>query len=342
MKRILSLLLSFILVMGIAIPTVSAEEPLVPRSFALDMRASLGTYNGTEYIVLDIEVVDITDPYGIIGIEFNIEFDGDKLIPLWQTDVELNGDGLGNVDGVNIPQMIVAWPKMEKTTYIPGQGLFTYEIFAAMGICAEYSVTGSGVLNVDLLMLDGTDAVAKNDGDIALRLYFTPVDGFENGATYTFTVDGQYDVPAYQAADIVIAATSGIVNVGNYLDHLDKLRVFGYGDEASVTVRGELPQPDESSDPDESEQSEDISSETSEDESSDPSLHRPAVDGMGDANGDEITDNLDAAYILRYDAQMISFTEEQLQKCDVNGDGIVNSLDGALVLKYDAGLIQNF
>ncbi len=370
MKRILSLLLSFALVFGLTPLAVSATEPLVPRSFALDMRASLGTYKGTEYIVLDIEVVDITDPYGIISIEFNIEFDGDKLVPLWQTDVELNGDALGNVDGVNIPQMVVAWPTMEKTTYIPGEGVYTYDIFAAMGLCTEYSITGNGVLNVDLLMLDGTDAVAKEDGEIALRLYFTPVDGFDNGATYTFVVDGQYDVPSYNSADITLAATSGIINVGNFQDHLELLRIFGYGAEASVTVReaeSETSEPEEdydssfteseesnlefSSEEEPSEQeselsevSEEISEseETTEEESSDPSFHRPSIDGKGDANGDGLTDNLDAAFILRHDARIISFTEEQLENCDVNGDGTVNNLDAALVLKYDVGLIQNF
>ena len=333
MKRIISLLLSFALIIGVSLWSVPAAEPLVPRKFALDMNASLGTYKGAEYIVLDISIVDITDPYGIVSIEFDIEFDGTKLTPLWQTAVQLNGDGEQVADGSITPQMIVSWPKMQKTTYIPGHGLHTYEVDAVIGLCKEYAVSGNGKLNVDFLMMDNCDAVVKEDGEMAFRLYFTPNDGFDNGATYTFKVDGKYDVPYSNQSDIGVAATSGLLNEPGYKDRLSELRVYGYGDEASVTVRDEVEEPDINSE---------SSEESSEEESSDPSLHRPSVAGKGDVNGDGIADNLDAAYVLRYDAFMTDFTDEQLKNGDVNSDGTVNSVDAAQILKYDAGLIGSF
>jgi len=63
---------------------------------------------------------------------------------------------------------------------------------------------------------------------------------------------------------------------------------------------------------------------------------------LGDVNGDGKTDNLDAAYVLKYDASLISLDALQLAMGDVNADGVVNSLDAALILKFDADLITVF
>lgn len=63
---------------------------------------------------------------------------------------------------------------------------------------------------------------------------------------------------------------------------------------------------------------------------------------LGDVNGDGSTDNLDAAYTLRHDANLIQLTETQMAIADVNGDGQVNSLDAAAILRFDAGLITQF
>ncbi len=63
---------------------------------------------------------------------------------------------------------------------------------------------------------------------------------------------------------------------------------------------------------------------------------------LGDVNGDGVTDNLDAAYVLRHNAMLITLTGDALTLGDVSGDGTVNSLDAALILKYDAGLIEGF
>lgn len=63
---------------------------------------------------------------------------------------------------------------------------------------------------------------------------------------------------------------------------------------------------------------------------------------FGDVNGDGSSDNLDAAFVLRYDAMLTELDEQQLVCADVNGDGTVNSLDAAVILRYDAGLITEF
>ncbi len=62
----------------------------------------------------------------------------------------------------------------------------------------------------------------------------------------------------------------------------------------------------------------------------------------GDASGDGIVNSLDAAQVLKHDAQLITLSAEAVAASDVNGDGIVNSLDAAQVLKYDAELIEYF
>lgn len=55
---------------------------------------------------------------------------------------------------------------------------------------------------------------------------------------------------------------------------------------------------------------------------------------IGDVNGDGAVDNLDAAWVLQYDAGI----RTGIRNGDVNGDGNVNSLDAARILKYDAGI----
>ncbi len=60
------------------------------------------------------------------------------------------------------------------------------------------------------------------------------------------------------------------------------------------------------------------------------------VEFFCDVNGDGLTDNLDSALILKYDAGLTDTAEGG----DANGDGDVDNLDAAMVLKYDAGLEQ--
>lgn len=59
-----------------------------------------------------------------------------------------------------------------------------------------------------------------------------------------------------------------------------------------------------------------------------------------DPNGDGKINSLDAATILKYDAGLYAFTDQQLADADANGDGKVNSLDAAFILKIDAALIM--
>lgn len=63
---------------------------------------------------------------------------------------------------------------------------------------------------------------------------------------------------------------------------------------------------------------------------------------VGDTSCDGIVNSLDAAFILRHDAELITLSENGLKNGDVNFDGIVNSLDAAQVLRYDAGLSDGF
>ncbi len=66
----------------------------------------------------------------------------------------------------------------------------------------------------------------------------------------------------------------------------------------------------------------------------------PKVPSKGDVNGDGRSDNLDAAWVLKHNAKLITIADECLNNADVNDDGEVNSLDAALILRYDAGLIE--
>lgn len=63
---------------------------------------------------------------------------------------------------------------------------------------------------------------------------------------------------------------------------------------------------------------------------------------LGDVNGDGDINNLDAVYVLKYDAGIIALTEAQLKAADVSGDEVADNQDAALILKFDAGCIQGF
>ncbi|MBQ3196126.1 MAG: leucine-rich repeat protein [Clostridia bacterium] len=78
---------------------------------------------------------------------------------------------------------------------------------------------------------------------------------------------------------------------------------------------------------------------TDEDNSSESSEDQTAY-LKGDVNDDGVTDNLDAAFILRHDAMLAVLTGEALAAGDVNGDDRVDSLDASMVLKYDAGIVE--
>ena len=63
---------------------------------------------------------------------------------------------------------------------------------------------------------------------------------------------------------------------------------------------------------------------------------------LGDVNGDESVNVLDANLVRKYAAKLIDFDEKQLVSADVNGDGKINVLDANLIRKFAAKLIDSF
>ncbi len=220
MKRIIALLLIMLALLAASTTVTAVTPPAVERVYRPDMYASVAYHNGNKYIALDIIINDITEPTGLLSVGFNIEFDGDALVPLWQTDTELNGDGT-MAGKYNPPQMITKWPTFDFTF-----GGTTYTLFAAEGLCKPYAVTGKGVLNVNMVAnIDYITEGISEDGAMAFRLYFTPTAGFKEGDTYTFTINGQYDEEIPQKV---------IVEGSNNASPIR--RVLGYGGKASITL----------------------------------------------------------------------------------------------------------
>ncbi len=59
---------------------------------------------------------------------------------------------------------------------------------------------------------------------------------------------------------------------------------------------------------------------------------------QGDVNGDGEVSPLDASLVLRYDAGLISLSDDALKNADMNGDGKISPLDASIILQKDAGL----
>lgn len=55
---------------------------------------------------------------------------------------------------------------------------------------------------------------------------------------------------------------------------------------------------------------------------------------LGDVNQDKAVDSADAQALLRYNAELEEFSEEQLESADVNRDNVVDSSDAGLILQY--------
>ncbi len=218
-KRTASLLLLILILTATALPVVAA--PVCPRVYRPDMYASVGYHGGEKYIALDVIINGITEPTGLLSVGFYIDFDGDALEPLWKTDKELNGDGT-MTGKYNPPQMITSWPTFEFS--FAGQ---THIIPAAEGLCKPYAVTGKGRLNVNLVAnIDYITDGIKEDGAMAIRLYFKPTAGFKEGDTYTFTIDGQYDESIPQK--VQVEGSNGASPMVQ--------RVLGYGTKTSITL----------------------------------------------------------------------------------------------------------
>jgi len=225
LKRLTALLLFIVVFVAAALPVGAASEPVLPRVYRPVMSASVAEYKGNQYIALDISIKDITDPTGLLSIGFNVLFDGDALVPLWQTDKELNGDGT-MAGKYNPPQMITNWP-----TFNFSFGGQNHVLYAAEGLCKSYEKTGKGILNVNLVVnIDYVSQGVTEDDALSLRLYFTPVDGFDQNAVFTFTIDGQYEETAPQRV--------GVEGTNNARPMPQ--RVLGYGAQAVITLWGAI------------------------------------------------------------------------------------------------------
>ena len=62
----------------------------------------------------------------------------------------------------------------------------------------------------------------------------------------------------------------------------------------------------------------------------------------GDVNGDGVVDASDAMALLRYDALLVTLSDDSLTAADVNGDGQVDAVDAIIILQYDAKMITEF
>lgn len=63
---------------------------------------------------------------------------------------------------------------------------------------------------------------------------------------------------------------------------------------------------------------------------------------LGDVNQDEKVDSADAGTLLRYNAEMETLSEEQLEAADVNRDAAADTGDAGMILQYTAELITEF
>ena len=63
---------------------------------------------------------------------------------------------------------------------------------------------------------------------------------------------------------------------------------------------------------------------------------------LGDANLDEKVNTLDAVFILKHSAGILTLEGQAFIQGDVNVNGKVNTADATLILKYAAGLIDSF
>ena len=63
---------------------------------------------------------------------------------------------------------------------------------------------------------------------------------------------------------------------------------------------------------------------------------------LGDVNEDGKIDFLDAITVLRFDAEIIQLTDNQMKAAEVNKDSKVDFLDAITILRYDAEIIDSF
>ena len=63
---------------------------------------------------------------------------------------------------------------------------------------------------------------------------------------------------------------------------------------------------------------------------------------MGDVDLNGAVDTEDTAAVLKYNAELAEFTDEQQQAADVDRNGIADSSDAAVILQFAAEKIKSF
>ena len=145
--------------------------------------------------------------------------------------------------------------------------------------------------------------------------------------------------PVVSVADVAVTAGDDIrIMVNNYDPENEWVAPEGVLTfNAAFTADG-----DESSDGEGDSELDSSETDSSEDSVDDSSSEETVDTVYGDVNSDGEINSLDAAQVLRHDAQLITLNDTALAAADVNGDGTVNSLDAAQILKFDAQLIDSF
>lgn len=63
---------------------------------------------------------------------------------------------------------------------------------------------------------------------------------------------------------------------------------------------------------------------------------------LGDVNGDNVIDYVDAAMVYAYFNGTLTFTDAQSEAADVNGDNVIDYVDAAMVYAYFNGTLTKF
>lgn len=210
-------------------------DPMFEVSLSVDITTVDPDGDGTEYSEQQYAVVDLyikniqtydrttleTYPYGIAGIDGYLEFDEENLVPVWYSDVHLNGDSASSVEA----KTLYNWPKY--TITVPALGI-SYQMFSYEGVCTPYATLdsegnltntdgteqgytmGKGyircnyIINIDNHVGFNDNGVCLTDDDaVQLRYYFYAKDGsFDAGESFYFAVPDNPDATTTAAATL--------------------------------------------------------------------------------------------------------------------------------------------
>ena len=63
---------------------------------------------------------------------------------------------------------------------------------------------------------------------------------------------------------------------------------------------------------------------------------------LGDVDGNNVVNVIDAQTTLRSSVGMITFSDSQKKLADVDGNEVVNVVDAQWILRYSVGLVTEF